>query len=130
MMQVVVEGRNQVDLTNRIIAYCGIGCSECSAYIATQSGDRSALERVAAQWQEEYNLERVTIKDVTCDGCLGEGGRKGAHCFECDIRACGQARGVVNCAHCPDYACERLESFFGSVPGVQAVLDQVRALLQ
>lgn len=119
-----------MDLTNKIIATCGIVCSDCSAYIATQSGDPSALERVAAQWQEEYNLERVTIKDVTCDGYLGEGGRKGAHCFACDIRACGQARGVVNCAHCPDYACERLERFFGIVPGVQAVLDQVRASLQ
>lgn len=96
-----------MDMTDRIVAYCGLICSDCSAYIATQSGDRSALERVAAQWKEEYNLAEVTIKDVTCDGCLDEEGRKGAHCFECDIRACGLVRGVVNCAHCPDYACEK-----------------------
>ena len=118
-----------MDLTDKIIAYCGIVCSDCSAYMATQSGDRSGLERVAAQWQKEYNLAEVTIEDVTCDGCLDEEGRKAAHCFECDIRACGLARGAVNCAHCPDYACEKLEGFFGYVPGVRVVLDQIRASL-
>jgi hypothetical protein len=35
-------------------------------------------------------------------------------------------RGVVNCAHCADYACEKLEGFFGFVPDARAVLDEVR----
>jgi hypothetical protein len=118
-----------VDLTSKIVAYCGIVCSDCSAYIATQSGDRSALQRVAAEWQQEYDLAEVTIQDVTCDGCLGAKGRKGAHCFDCDIRACGVERGVVNCAHCADYACAKLENFFGYVPTARGVLDQVRASL-
>lgn len=113
----------------RIIAYCGIVCSDCSAYLATQSGKTEALEKVAAQWREEYGLEGVTIQDVTCGGCIGEDGRKGAHCFECEIRACGVERGVANCAHCSDYACARLEEFFGFVPGSRGVLDQIRAAL-
>ena len=41
-------------MTNRIVAYCGLICSDCSAYIATQSGGRSALERVAAQYERLY----------------------------------------------------------------------------
>ncbi len=36
-----------------IIAYCGLVCSDCPAYIATQAGDDDALERVAAQWRAE-----------------------------------------------------------------------------
>ena len=116
-----------MDPTNEIIAFCGIVCTDCSAYQATQTGEESALERVAAQWKEDYHLEHVTIQDVTCDGCLGEGGRKGAHCFECDIRACGLERKVDNCAYCADYPCEKLESFFGFVPSARAVLDQVKA---
>ena len=115
--------------TSQIIAYCGIVCSDCSAYIATQLDDPSALEKVVAQWQEEYNLQKVTIKDVTCDGCLDEQGLKGVHCFNCDIRVCGQARGVVNCAHCPDYVCEKLERFFDFAPDLRRVLDQIRASL-
>jgi hypothetical protein len=130
MITITVNGEIRVDMTDRIVAYCGLICSDCSAYIATQADDQSALERVAAEWKEEYNLAEVTITDVTCDGCIDEKGRKGAHCFECEIRACGLARGVVNCAHCPDYACEKLESFFGYVPGARAVMNEIKTSLQ
>jgi len=38
-------------------------------------------------------------------------------------------RGVVNCAYCPEYACGKLERFFGFAPDARAVLDQVRRSL-
>ncbi len=118
-----------MELNGKIIAYCGLVCSECGAYIATQAGDQAALARVAAQWEEEYGVDHVTIQDVTCDGCLGLDGRKGSHCSQCEIRACGLGRGVVNCAHCSDYACGKLEEFFGLVPDARVLLDQIRAAL-
>ena len=34
---------------SKIIAYCGLACDECPAYIATQAEDMAALEKVAAQ---------------------------------------------------------------------------------
>jgi len=114
---------------DRIVAYCGLVCTDCPAYVATQADDRAALERVAAQWREEYNAPGITVESVICDGCLGSTGRHWAHCFECDIRACGMARGVVNCAYCPDYACEKMERFFGFVPEARTVLDEIRAHL-
>jgi len=114
---------------DKIIAYCGLVCSDCPAYIATQADDRAALEEVAARWREEYDAPNMTVEYVICDGCLTENGRKCGHCAECEIRACGVARGVVNCAHCADYACAKLEGFFGSVPDARAVLDGVRRSL-
>ena len=114
---------------NRMVAYCGLVCTDCEAYIATQTDDRAALERVAAQWREEYNAPHITVESVICDGCL-DGGRKCSHCSECEIRACGVARGVVNCAHCGDYACDKLEEFFGFVPPARTVLDEIRLSLQ
>jgi len=33
---------------DRIIAYCGLVCSDCPAYTATQADDRAALERLCA----------------------------------------------------------------------------------
>lgn len=113
---------------DKIIAYCGLVCSDCSAYVATQANDQEALERVAAQWREEYDAPNITVESVICDGCL-DGGRKCSHCAECEIRACGVARGVANCAHCADYACEKLEKFFGFVPGARGVLDEIRQSL-
>ncbi len=114
---------------DKIIAYCGLVCSDCEAYVATQAGDQAALEQVAAKWREEYNAPGITVASVLCDGCL-TGERKCGHCAECDIRACGVERGVVNCGHCPDYAsCEKLERFFAMVPPARAVLDEVRQAL-
>lgn len=111
---------------DRIIAYCGLVCTECPAYIATQAKDREALERVATQWREEYDAPNITVESVLCDGCLTDDGHKCSHCFECQMRACGMSRGVANCAHCADYACEKLEGFFGFVPDAQVLLDGIR----
>ena len=111
---------------DRMVAYCGLVCTDCPAYVATQANDRDALERVAAQWREEYNAPGITVESVICDGCLADDGRQCSHCGECEIRACGVGRGVLNCAHCADYACEKLEGFFGFVPDARAVLDEIR----
>jgi hypothetical protein len=112
------------NLMDKIIAYCGLVCSDCEAYIATQAGDQAALERVAAKWREEYNAPNITVESVICDGCL-TGERKCGHCAECDIRACGMEHGMANCGHCAEYACEKLERFFGMVPPARTVLDEI-----
>jgi hypothetical protein len=112
---------------DKIIAYCGLVCIDCPAYIATQADDQAALEKVAAQWREAFNAPDITADSIICDGCLGDAGRKCGHCADCEIRACGVERGVANCAHCADYACAKLEGFFGFVPDARVVLDQIRA---
>lgn len=111
----------------RMIAYCGLVCTECPGYIATQADDRAALEQVAAQWREEFDAPDITAESVICDGCLGAKGRKCSHCFECAIRACAMEQTVVNCAHCDDYGCDKLERFFGFVPKARSRLDGIRA---
>jgi hypothetical protein len=111
---------------DKMIAFCGLVCTTCPAFVATQADDRAALERVAAQWREEFDAPNITAKSVICDGCVA-GGRKCSHCFECEMRACGLERNVLNCAHCDDYACEKLEEFLGFVPEARSVLDGIRA---
>ncbi len=114
---------------SQLIAVCGLICSDCPAYLATQAGDPAAIERVAAQWRQEYNAPNIAAATVYCDGCVTEG-RKCGHCAECQIRACGLAHGVANCAHCADYAtCEKIAGFFQMVPSARATLDGVRASL-
>jgi len=112
-------------MTDRIVAYCGLVCSDCEAYVATQADDQAALEQVATKWREEYNAPGITVDDVLCDGCL-TGEQKCSHCAECNIRACGVARGEANCAHCDEYPCEQLASFFDIVPPARTVLDGIR----
>ena len=110
----------------RVIAYCGLVCSDCPAYVATKADDPNAIERVAAQWREEYNAPTMTAESVWCDGCPGKEGRKCAHCAECDIRACAVSKGYATCADCAEYPCERLGAFFGYVPQARTTLDALR----
>jgi hypothetical protein len=110
----------------RMIAYCGLVCTDCPGYIAAQANDRTELERVAAMWREEYNAPDITVESVICDGCTVDG-RKCGHWSECEIRACAMQRGMINCAHCTDYGCQIIEGFFSFVPEARATLDGIRA---
>ena len=112
-----------------LISYCGLVCSDCEAYLATQADDREALERVAAHWREAYSAPSITVESVICDGCTTRDGRHCGHWIGCEIRVCGMARGVVNCAYCDDYGCEKLEGLFAMVPAARSVLDEIRLSL-
>ncbi len=114
---------------DRIIAYCGLVCSDCDAYLATQANDVEALERLARQWQQEFGVEDATAEGTMCDGCLTDTGRQIGYCATCEIRVCAVDRAVVNCGHCDDYACETLEAFFADAPDARPVLDEIRASL-
>ena len=113
-------------METKMIAYCGLDCAQCPGYLATQSGDPEALAKVAADWSAEYG-GNLTVDDVRCNGCQSESGPWMSHCAECKMRACGTEKAVANCAHCPDYACDKLTEFFGFVPEAKATLDAIRA---
>lgn len=113
---------------DRMVAYCGLVCSECKGYVATQANDLAALEALAAEAREQFGVPDATAESVRCDGCLTEGGLKIAYCAECGIRACGVGRGVANCAYCDDYdTCETLSGFLAQVSGAKETLDAIRA---
>jgi hypothetical protein len=113
-----------------MIAFCGLDCTTCEAYLATQANDEAAKERVAARWRKEYNNSAIDAAYVTCDGCTDLQGRPGGHCLECDMRACGIEHQVANCAHCGEYeGCEKLARFFGFVPDAKTTLDGIRRTL-
>ena len=121
----------------KIIAYCGLDCAKCDAYVATQSGDRAALERVAAKWREQFSAPEVTADSIICDGCpAGDNGNRVAYyCTVCAIRACAIERGHANCAHCADYVhkdavCEKLKGFLEHSPEAKATLDGIRSNLR
>lgn len=110
---------------DRIVAYCGLVCSDCDAYVATQANDLEALERLARQAREEFGMEDATAENTMCDGCLRDQGRQIEYCAMCEVRACAVERGVTNCAHCAQYACETLEGFFAHATDTRSVLDEI-----
>ena len=88
---------------DRLIAMCGLVCSDCPGYLATQANDQVMLEQLAEQASREYNVPDATAEKVRCDGCLSASSRKCSYCAGCAIRLCGMERGVENCAFCDGF---------------------------
>ncbi len=110
---------------NNLIAYCGLNCAECPAYIATQTNDDTKRKQVAEEWQKAFNPD-IKPEDINCDGCTSKSTRLFSHCLECKVRLCGIEKGVENCAYCPDYACDILKEYFKMAPKMQESLDSIR----
>jgi hypothetical protein len=112
-----------------MMAYCGLICTDCEAYIATQADDLAALERMAARAREEFNMPDASVQTTMCDGCLADSDRLCGYCYQCSVRACAMERGVANCAHCDDYGCEHLQAFWKMAPAARTSLDSIRVQL-
>lgn len=111
-----------------MIAFCGLDCYQCGALIATRENDDVKRKEVADLWSKEFNAD-IQPQDINCDGCRSDGEIIFKHCHVCEIRKCGNAKAIENCAYCAEYACERLEEFFLVVPEANTRLDKVRAEL-
>lgn len=106
-----------------MIAFCGLDCGECPGFIATQNDDDSLRKETAEKWSEEHGTD-LKKEDINCDGCTSDG-KHLDYCQICEIRACGQERGVENCAYCDDYVCELLDRFLQEVPEAKQNLEKV-----
>ncbi|MFC2078010.1 DUF3795 domain-containing protein [Candidatus Bipolaricaulota bacterium] len=115
-------------MSDRMMGYCGLICTDCEAFTATQAEDMVTLSRMAKEASEQLGVE-MTMADAMCDGCQAKTGRQIGYCHECAIRLCAVQKHIENCAHCDDYACEKIEGF--SKPGSpqRATLDNIRSSL-
>lgn len=54
---------------HEMIAFCGLLCNECGAFIATRDDDDEKRAEVAETWSKQFNAD-IKPQDVNCDGCL------------------------------------------------------------
>ena len=107
-----------------MIAYCGLDCSKCDAYKATQTNDSALKAQVAKRWSKELKVN-FTPDGVTCDGCKSD--RLSMWCRDiCKILPCAKEKSVLTCAHCEDYTCDKLDEFLASEPRIKALLEDIR----
>lgn len=113
----------------QMIAYCGLVCTECPAFKATQGDNDEERKKVADLWtSEDYP---ITPNDINCDGCKTTGKRIIKFCNICEVRKCAQANNVETCAHCEGYPCVVLQRRFEMIGSVEAkkVLERIRRVL-
>ena len=86
---------------NDLIAYCGLNCEKCDAFIATKNNDNDLREKTAKLWSELNNV-LILPEHINCDGCRVNG-RKTIFCDKlCPIRQCAMQKGVDTCGKCPE----------------------------
>ncbi len=110
---------------NKIIASCGLICTECSAFIATQNNDDELRKKTAEEWSKMFNAD-IKPDDIYCVGCLADEGTHFSHCSECEIRKCCLEKEITNCAFCDEFPCKKITEFFGFVPEAKKVLEDIK----
>ncbi len=94
-----------------IIALCGNRCDLCPLY--RENFEKLGAEKVNAGFCAYYQ-GGVGVLYRGCDGCSGSGYQPRPNC---PISTCATARGLENCAACPDLFCGLLESDMKVVEG-------------
>lgn len=85
----------------QMIAYCGLDCEVCSAYLATVNNDQELREKTAKQWSE-WNKHLIKPEEINCEGCRADG-IKFVYCDRlCGIRRCALKKGVETCGDCAE----------------------------
>lgn len=84
-----------------MIAYCGLDCEKCDAYLATVNHDQQLREETAKLWSE-LNHTTILPEQIYCEGCRADG-VKSMYCeCLCGIRRCALKMGVATCGDCAD----------------------------
>lgn len=108
-----------------MIAYCGIDCSKCESYLATQSEKYEELEKVAAKLARIYQAE-VKPEYVICDGCR-TGKRHSYYCTHfCKMRPCCMEKGYYSCIECFDFPCSELQFELNNTPEAKENLKKLK----
>ncbi len=86
---------------SRMIARCGLICSNCPTFLATKNNDDVARQKTVILYAEKYGFD-LQLEDINCDGCLTVSGRQIDFCQTCDIKQCCSSRGLENCVLCDE----------------------------
>jgi hypothetical protein len=107
-----------------MIAYCGLDCSKCDAYIATVENSDTKRQATAQKWSQMYKSD-IKPEQINCDGCKSSG-TKFFHCNNCEIRQCSISKDVEHCAACENYICDTLAGFIKLAPEAGSALEKLR----
>jgi len=109
----------------KMIAYCGLDCSGCPTFLATQNDDDAAREKIYSM-KFGFNFKP---EEINCDGCLSVGGKLLGYCQSCEIRKCCREKTLDNCATCDEQPCGKLIKFHEFSPdskaSFEALIEQI-----
>ncbi len=101
---------------NNMIAYCGLDCKRCEAFLATANNDDSLREEVAQKWSKMNQVE-ITKEMINCQGCRADGIKTFFCSNLCEIRQCAIGNQIDSCGDCKDLrSCPKLQMIIDHNP--------------
>ncbi len=84
-----------------MIAFCGLDCERCDAYLATVNDDQALREKTAKLWAELNNAP-ILPEHINCEGFRVLVIIMLYFDVLCDIRQCALKKEVTTCGDCAD----------------------------
>ncbi len=107
----------------KMIAYCGLDCEKCDAYLATVHNDDALREKTAKLWAEMNNAP-ITAEMINCIGCRVEGIKTPFCESVCEIRQCAIKKGFDTCGGCTEHEkCKTVSTILESNPEARENLN-------
>ena len=103
-------------MSREMIAYCGLDCEKCDAYLATINDDQTLREKTAKLWAKLNNAP-ILPEHINCEGCRVDG-IKTVYCDSlCAVRQCAMKKGVKTCGDCQELEkCQIVGSILSANP--------------
>lgn len=86
-----------------IISKCGYRCDLCPAY-ETNIKSEADKQRMSDAWKKYCGFDVPPEVIKSCSGCEAGGGDE-----TCTVRPCAIEKNLDNCAHCEQFACDKLK---------------------
>ena len=101
-------------IMDKMIAYCGLDCSKCDAYLATIHDDWNLRKKTAELWSKLNNIT-ISPDEINCEGCRNDG-VKTYFCDKlCQIRRCAIENKMNTCGECAKLLkCDKVSMVVGN----------------
>jgi len=111
-------------MKNTLLAFCGVDCTNCEIFIATQENNFMLKEKIAKKISS--SSYKITTDEINCYGCSGNQNIKFKFCNSCKIRECGIENKLNNCGECVKYPCCLLTKAFEMDQTNKIRLDKIK----
>ncbi len=108
-----------------MIAYCGLNCLNCDAFIASKENSDELRKKTAEKWSIQFNVD-IDPKTINCTGCKSDGIRFFYCDNSCTIRKCCIKKQITSCIDCADFPCEDINFILNNAPETKENLEKLR----
>jgi hypothetical protein len=108
---------------DQMMAYCGVMCDKCPAYIATVDNNDELRKNTAEKWSKIYK-DDIHPEQINCLGCRS--GTRFYYCQICGIRACAIEKQLPHCGECDSFPCSKVNVVLDHMPSAKKRLEAGR----